>query len=140
MLTFYLLTELPFNDEYSVCIGNILRHIVLKYFHRKVLSYSINSVLVLQILKNNGCGQDESCVYIPTPYRYPLLPFYRTETSADKSKSHLDGLTSLKSKQTHTQLSDKSDSSHWDGIKGHQPVSLDEQSFNENVILKEKFM
>jgi len=42
--------------------------------------------------------------------------------------------TSLKSSQPHAPLSDSSDSSQWDEVKSHQPVSLDEQSFNENVI------
>jgi len=43
--------------------------------------------------------------------------------------------TSSKSSQPHAPLSDSSDSSQWDEVKSHQPVSLDEQSFNENVIL-----
>ena len=46
-------------------------------------------------------------------------------------------LTSSKSSQPHAQLSDTSDSSQWDEVKSHQPVSLEEQSFNENVILNE---
>jgi len=79
MLTIYLLIEFPFNDKYLVCIGNILKHSVLKYFRRKVLSCSIHSVLFLQILKSKRCGQDGSCVYIPTAYWYPLLPFLETE-------------------------------------------------------------
>ena len=45
--------------------------------------------------------------------------------------------TSLKSSQTHAQLSDTYDSSQWDEVKSCQPVSLDERSFNENVILNE---
>lgn len=94
MLTIYLLTEFPFNDKYSVYIGNILKHSVLKYFCRKVLSYSIHSVLFLQILKSKRYGQDGSCVYIPTAYWCPLFPFLETELNADKSKSDLDGLVS----------------------------------------------
>jgi hypothetical protein len=43
--------------------------------------------------------------------------------------------TSSKSSQPHAPLSDSSDSSQWDEVKSHQPISLDEQSFNENVIL-----
>lgn len=57
-----------------------------------MLSCSIHSVLFLQILKSKRCGQDGSCVYIPTAYWYPLLPVLETETNADKSKSDLDGL------------------------------------------------
>jgi len=45
--------------------------------------------------------------------------------------------TSSKSSQLLASLSDSSDSSQWDEIKSHQPVSLDEQSFNENVIFNE---
>jgi hypothetical protein len=48
----------------------------------------------LQIFKSKRCGQDESCVYIPTADWYPLLPFLKTEINADKSKSHLDSLVS----------------------------------------------
>jgi hypothetical protein len=43
--------------------------------------------------------------------------------------------TSSKSSQPHAPLSDSSDSSQWVEVKSHQPISLDEQSFNENVIL-----
>jgi hypothetical protein len=94
MLTIYLLTEFPLNDKYLVHIGNILKPSVLKYFRRKVLSYSIHLVLFLQILKSKRCGQDESCVCISTAYWYPLLPFLETETNGDKSKSYLDHLVS----------------------------------------------
>lgn len=37
-----------------------------------------------------------------------------------------------------TQFSDTSDSSQWDNVKSPEQVSLDEQSFNENVILNDK--
>ena len=94
MLTIYLLTEFPFSDIHLLHIGNILKHSVLKYFHRKVLCYSIHLVLFLQILKSKRRGQDWSYVYIPTAYWYPLLLFLETETNADKSKSELDSLVS----------------------------------------------
>jgi len=46
-------------------------------------------------------------------------------------------LTSSKSSQPHAPHSDSSDSSQWDEVKSHQPVSLDEESFNKKVILNE---
>jgi hypothetical protein len=36
-----------------------------------------------------------------------------------------------------TQLSDLLDSSQWDEVKSPQPVSLDGQSLNENVIFEQ---
>jgi hypothetical protein len=46
--------------------------------------------------------------------------------------------TPLKFSQPSTQLSETSDSNQWDEVKSPQPVSLDQQSLNENVILRDK--
>jgi hypothetical protein len=84
----------PFNDKQSVGRGNILRHRALKYFRRKFFSCSINLVLLSHILQNKRNGQVESLDCLPTAYRYSLPSILVTATTANKSKSNMDGLIS----------------------------------------------